>query len=124
MSAGEIEANKRAVQKLFAILYGDGTNVDDLDAIVAGNYVQHNPNAGQGRNGVKQLFREILPLPAAFSASTLTEERYIAEGEFVVRQELRPQGMIVDIFRVHDGVLCEHWDAFRGNPGQEPPPGL
>lgn len=49
---------------------------------------------------------------------------YIADGEFVVRQELRDHGMLVDIFRVRDGVLVEHWDAFRPDEGTERIPGF
>jgi predicted SnoaL-like aldol condensation-catalyzing enzyme len=47
----------------------------------------------------------------------------IAEGEYVVRQEIRDhqyKGMLVDIYRVKDGQLVEHWDAYRPDPGSEP----
>jgi predicted SnoaL-like aldol condensation-catalyzing enzyme len=48
----------------------------------------------------------------------------IAEGEFVVRQEIRTHGLLLDVFRVRDGLLREHWDAFRPDPGTERIPGF
>jgi predicted SnoaL-like aldol condensation-catalyzing enzyme len=41
----------------------------------------------------------------------------IAEGELVVRQELRKNGMLIDIWRVRDGMLQEHWESWRPAEG-------
>lgn len=46
----------------------------------------------------------------------------IGDGDLVVRQEIRTNGMLVDIFRVRDGRLAEHWDAWRPAKGYERPP--
>ena len=46
--------------------------------------------------------------------------RLIAEGDFVVRQDIRRDGMLLDVWRVKDGKGQEHWDAYRTNPGTEP----
>ena len=119
-------ANKALVSKMFQVVYGDGTNIDLLDEVIAPDYIQHNPHAGQGLAGVKTFFRDVLalPLPEGLGSAHTVQVNLIAEGEFVVRQEIRDHGMLVDVFRCADGRIAEHWDAYRANPGTEPPFGL
>lgn len=114
----EEERNKQVVMRHFEMVYGDGSDLSALEDI-ADDYVQHNPLAGQGRDGVRKFFTEVLPLPLPpeLDASGTLEVHLIAEGQFVVRQEIRKNGLHIDIFRLRDGLLREHWDAFRPNPG-------
>lgn len=44
----ELESNKRLVERLFDVIYGTGDNLHTIDEVVAADYVQHNPLAGQG----------------------------------------------------------------------------
>lgn len=48
----------------------------------------------------------------------------LRKGIMFVRQEMRKNGMLVDIFRIHDGFLQEHWDAFRFSPDARIIPGF
>lgn len=77
------------------------------------NYVQHSAHIAPGRDG---LFNLIKSLPASL--------RYepgliMAEGDFVMVHgrfwgEHRPVNWIgVDILRIADGVLAEHWDVLQ-----------
>lgn len=50
------------------------------------------------------------------NASEILEINLIAEGDLVVRQEVRKDWMLVDVFRCKDGWLVEHWDALRTAP--------
>lgn len=45
------EKNKQVVARMFDVIYGPGDDIDVLDEIVAEDYIQHNPMAGQGRGG-------------------------------------------------------------------------
>lgn len=121
----EAERNKELVRALFDIIYG--TSLEDIariDDLVAEDYIQHNPSVGKGREGLRQLLRRIVPEPKALSREGTLSVNLIAEGDFVVRQEMRTDGMLVDIFRVEDGRLQEHWDAFRFAPGAKRIPGF
>jgi predicted SnoaL-like aldol condensation-catalyzing enzyme len=121
------EANKRVVERFFEqVPNGTVDGLGVLDELVAEDYVQHNPHAAPGRDGLREFFSYILTLPVS---QRITYEgslavNLIAEDDFVVRQDIRTNGMLIDIFRLEDGLLKEHWDAFRQNPGEEPIPGL
>jgi predicted SnoaL-like aldol condensation-catalyzing enzyme len=118
------DKNKESVQRLFDILYGDGGEVEDIDEFVAEDYIQHAPMVGPGRQGLKAYFRKVMPLPDQFGGKAIVEVNHVAEGDFVVRQEIKVSGMLVDIFRARDGILLEHWDAYRPDPGTERIPGF
>ena len=125
-SESELQRNKAIVGALFAII--NGTSVEDIakiDGLVAEDYIQHNPLAGQGREGLRQFLYKIVPAePKELPPSDMLSVNFIAEGDYVVRQEMRKNGMLVDIFRIRDGLLQEHWDAFRFAPGANRIPGF
>jgi len=124
-SPEQVEANKKLVERFFReIPYGPGNNLDLIDELVAEDYVQHNPEAGQGREGVKHFFTNVIPLPLTgdLAAEGTLEVNIVGDGDLVVRQEIRKNGMLVDIFRIKDGYLAEHWDAWRPAAGCERPP--
>jgi predicted SnoaL-like aldol condensation-catalyzing enzyme len=123
-SSHELENNKRLVRELFDIIYGTSIEaIDRIDALVAEDYVQHNPRAEQGREGLRRFLNIIVKSPELNPADTHSVT-VIAERDMVVRQEMRKEGMLVDIFRVHNGKLQEHWDAFRFAPGARVIPGF
>lgn len=124
-SSEEVQRNKALVERFFReIPYGPGDNLDLIDELMAEDYVQHNPLAGQGRQGVKDFFTNVIPLPLTgdLAAEGTLYVNIIGDGDMVVRQEVRTNGMLVDIFRVENGQLKEHWDAWRPAEGFERPP--
>jgi predicted SnoaL-like aldol condensation-catalyzing enzyme len=120
MAGRQLEENKRLVERFFKEAFYE-RNLDVLDEIVAEDYIQHNPDAGHGRVGVRELFEKlprIDPPPGEIV-------NLIAEGDFVVRQSIRPgEGMLIDIIRIEKGMFAEHWDAYRPDPGTERLPGF
>lgn len=121
MSSDERERNKQVVRRFIEeFAQGPGDNMHLIDELMAEDYVQHNPDAGQGREGVRHFFTNVLPLPLPdwLGPDGIIHANYIAEGDLVVYQEVRTNGMLIDIFRVKDGQLSEHWDAYRPNPGE------
>jgi predicted SnoaL-like aldol condensation-catalyzing enzyme len=125
--AGRLERNKLVVRRFFEeVVQGTADDLDVVEELVAEDYLQHNPHAGQGREGLRDFFVHILSLPLSerLDPRETLQVNLIAEGDFVVRQELRTNGMLVDIFRVQNGRLQEHWDAYRPAPGTDRLPGL
>jgi steroid delta-isomerase-like uncharacterized protein len=119
-----IQDNKALVQRLYDLLNeGDVGAVGDL---VAPNYVEHNPLPGQGsgREGVLDRFSMISAgLAPRFSIEDVVAERdrvvvrwtntgtHVAEFAGIPPTSKPFTIAGVDVYRVADGVLAEHWDV-------------
>ena len=104
------DQNKQLVARLFdAFRAGDPSRFDDLIAV---DYKQHNPQAGNGLEAVTGLFSQLGPVD-------VDVHRVVAEGDLVVvhshYKSLNMAG--VDIFKVGpDGKIVEHWDVLQPIP--------
>ena len=84
-------------------------------------YKQHNPTAKDGAEGLK-AFIEFLK--AKYPQQHGDIRQVIAEGDLVVlhvhstRADNTPGRAIVDIFRLKDGKVVEHWDVIQDIPPQ------
>lgn len=121
------EKNKRIVDRLFKEVMHESTspNLDLLDELVHENYIQHNPLAGQGRAGLRNFIENVIPTlegDKEVFQSPLLKINLIADGNMVARQEIRQHWMLVDVFRVEDGWVMEHWEAWHFGPGMARPP--
>jgi predicted SnoaL-like aldol condensation-catalyzing enzyme len=104
------EQHKQIVARVFdAFRAGDTSAFDDL---IAPDYVQHNPQAGNGLEAVKAFFAPVGPIDVEVY-------RVIAEGDLVVvHSDYKTWNTAgVDIFRVGpDGKIIEHWDVLQAVP--------
>jgi predicted SnoaL-like aldol condensation-catalyzing enzyme len=104
------EQNKQTVARIFdAFRAGD---VDALDDLIVDDYVQHNPQADNGLQAVKDFFAPVGPVD-------VDVHRVIAEGDLVaVHSNYKTFNMaVVDIFRLNDDAkLIEHWDVLQPIP--------
>ena len=111
------EANK----KLVTDFYERVLNQKDLEAIdqYVGPYKQHNPMAGDGPEGLKGYIA-YLRKTAPQSHSEVT--KVFADGDYVILhvhavREPGTRGLaIIDIFKVDNGKLVEHWDVIQEIP--------
>jgi predicted SnoaL-like aldol condensation-catalyzing enzyme len=83
-----------------------------VERLYASNYIQHNPDIPQGRDVLKALV-------ANLSQTVYYEPGLIvAEGDLVaIHGRIRgwadaPQ-VVIDVFRIEDGKLAEHWDVLQ-----------
>ncbi|MFD3614689.1 nuclear transport factor 2 family protein [Streptomyces sp. NPDC058676] len=90
-----------------------------IDTYVGPEYHQHSPNFPDGVAGVKAgagaYFEQ-------FPQLTITPKRIIAEGDLVavhshyVETPGERGRAVIDLFRVRDGKIVEHWDAVQDVP--------
>jgi predicted SnoaL-like aldol condensation-catalyzing enzyme len=116
--AADLEANKKVVVDF----YEKGLNQKDYDAAAkhfGPRYIQHNPNAPDGPEGFKGL---VTFLKDKFPNSKSEIKRVFAEGDYVILHvhSVREPGQrgraIVDIFRLENGKIVEHWDVVQDVP--------
>lgn len=127
--AADLEANKDLVRRFYAAFYGARVSgdVDAIDAFVSSEYVQHEPGVPPGRDGLKQLIRNA----AGRSPEPPPVLHLVADGDIIVAHQIvpgaDPNGPLaaegIDIFRIVDGRLVEHWGVDAEYPQDDPTPG-
>jgi predicted SnoaL-like aldol condensation-catalyzing enzyme len=112
------EANKKAV----IAFYEAAINQKDFEAAskyLGPRYVQHNPNAPDGPEGLKAFLGF---LKEKFPNAKSEIKRVFAEGDYVilhvhaVREPGTRGSAIVDIFKLENGKVVEHWDVIQAIP--------
>ena len=112
------EANRQAV----LAFYEKGLNQKDADAAlqyVGNRYVQHNPTAADGPEGFRKF---IAFLREKFPKSHSEIKRSFVDGDHVilhvnsVREPGTRGSAIVDIFKLENGKIVEHWDVVQPVP--------
>ena len=112
------KANKAAV----LAFYDAALNKLDFDAAskyLGAQYKQHNPTAADGAEGLKGFIAFLkTTYPMTHSDVTMS----FADGDYVILRvhAIRTPGTagnaIVDIFRLENGKVVEHWDSVQPVP--------
>jgi predicted SnoaL-like aldol condensation-catalyzing enzyme len=118
MDADKTEENKKLV-KGFVDDVLVGGKMDKLAGYFDGdNYVQHNPQIGDGLSGLGKALEELKKAGVTMKYSKV--HRVLGEGNFVlVMSEGEFGGKPVafyDLFRVEKGKIAEHWDTIEAIP--------
>ena len=117
-SAKQMEINKKAV----AEFYEFAVNKKDFEAaakFLGPRYVQHNPNAADGPEGLKAY---VAFLREKFPDAHSDVIRFFADGDYVVQHVhsvLTPGSRgnaIVNIYKLENGKIVEHWDVIQPVP--------
>lgn len=114
----QLAANKRLVYDMYRIVLQAGL-ADRAGEFIREDYIQHNPNAGQGLAGVQDYIRSTRQERPIEDRLELPLINLLAEGNFVttafVRTETDANGETYystwfDLYRIEDGKIAEHWD--------------
>nr|WP_052723842.1 nuclear transport factor 2 family protein [Paenibacillus wulumuqiensis] len=110
-----------ATKKLVTTFYNKFFNEHDGSALkkyIAEDYIQHNPTVPTGRKPLEAF----IPFLKSSPDSRNEIVRVIAEGDIVAlhvhsRSNKNDRGSaVVDIFRVANGKIVEHWDVIQQVP--------
>ncbi|PEQ42817.1 pyruvate kinase [Bacillus cereus] len=116
----EKEKNKKMVVDFYNEVFNKH-NIDIIPKYVSEDYKQHNPFVADGRKAFMDFFKEDFVKNPNSSAEM---KRVVAEGDTVAlhvhsRTNSQDKGVaIVDIFRIKDGKIVEHWDVIQEIPNE------
>ncbi|HEY3311830.1 MAG TPA: nuclear transport factor 2 family protein [Anaerolineales bacterium] len=115
----QLEANKSIVREWHDLAINQRKPEEAIAKYLGPHYRQHNPGAADG----PEAFIGFLKWFAhAFPDYYLEPKRIIAEGDYVVLHShlIRKPGdhgmAVVDIFRLENGKIVEHWDVLQEVP--------
>ncbi|HFT8004807.1 TPA: nuclear transport factor 2 family protein [Burkholderia cenocepacia] len=126
VAAGPADAQQEANRRTVLAFYEKGLNEKDADAALAyvgDRYVQHNPNAADGRDGFRKF---VAFLRDKYPQSHSEIKRSFVDGDYVilhvhvhaVREPGTRGSAIMDVFRLEHGKIVEHWDVNQPVPEQ------
>src|SRR4030081_3617697 len=113
---------REETRKAVAAFYDAALNQKDFDAAakyLGSRYTQHNPGAADGPDGLKGF---IAFLKDKFPNNRSEIKRIFADGDYVivhvhaVREPGTRGNAIIDIFKLENGRVVEHWDVVQPIP--------
>jgi predicted SnoaL-like aldol condensation-catalyzing enzyme len=114
----QMEENKKTVRALYEAVLNK-KDFDEASKYLGSKYIQHNPNAADGPDGLKGF---IGFLKDKFPNNRSEIKRIFADGDYVivhvhaVREPGTRGNAIIDIFRLENGKVVEHWDVVQPIP--------
>ena len=118
--AKQMDANKKAAVEFYDLAINQ-KNFEAAAKFLGPRYVQHNPRAADGPEGLKAFL--------AFLRAKLPDyhsdiKRVFADGDYVILHvhNVPTPGSrgnaIIDIFKLENGKVVEHWDVRQEIPEQ------
>jgi predicted SnoaL-like aldol condensation-catalyzing enzyme len=108
--------NKTIVVNFYQKLFGD-KDLSAIDETIGDTYIQHNPAAGDGKEALKSI---LTPFFTGAPKTKIGVQRVVAEDDLVVLHTRQVFGTtvnsVIDIFRLVDGKIMEHWDVIQAVP--------
>lgn len=112
------EDNKELVKDFVKDILMGANPSKITDYISTETYLQHNPNVGDGLDGLGKALAELaeagMPMKFTKNHIILGEGNFIlsvSEGEF-----LKEHVAFYDLFRIENGLIVEHWDTIEEIP--------
>ena len=112
-------ANKKLVMAAFDLLFVQHKVDQAVDTYFDPGYIQHNPMAATGAEPMRAFFKGFY---AGNPGASVKVDHVLADGDLVAVHyltKIKPEDrgfMAVDIFRVANGKIVEHWDVVQPVP--------
>ncbi len=118
-------SNKEVVEFFIEAVF-ERHDLSILDEVMRDDYIQHNPDTPPGKKGFREFFEVIFKAMPDFH---YTHQHTVAEGNLVMVHSIttgthtsgpwlgqqatgnKLNFPVVDIFRLQDGLIAEHWDV-------------
>lgn len=83
------------------------------------DYIQHSPMAETSAKGLEDFLawaRSVSPDAIHHVKRLFADDDYVIAHVHVVIEPGTPGNAVIDIFRIEDGLIAEHWDAVQAVP--------
>ena len=113
------EKNKKIVREFYEMAFNQHKPTDAAKKYIGDKYIQHNPYVPNGAAAFYGYFEGFFK---GHPKSRAEIKRVIGEGDLVVlhlnsKMDDKDRGKaIVDIFRLENGKIVEHWDVIQDVP--------
>lgn len=113
------EKNKKLVRDFYELAFNQHRPTEAAKKYIGEQYIQHNPNVPNGAEAFYGFFEGFFK---EHPKSRVDIKRILADGDLVALHlhskvdEHDPGLAIVDIFRVENGKIVEHWDVIQPVP--------
>lgn len=110
--------NKQIVKTFWNELFNKH-NITVIDTAVGDTYIQHNPTFPDGKQSFKTAvtgFLNEFPESSAEIKHIIAEKNYVVIHNHIKLNAADRGQAAVDIFRVEDGKIVEHWDVIQDIP--------
>lgn len=97
----------------------NGREFDRIGEFVHPDIIQHNPNLPNGREALQAFWTEFMtsqPEAEFIIARTVAEGDLVAKHAWFVPAPGELGAAVIDIYRVEDGLIVQHWDAVQFIP--------
>jgi len=119
------EGNKAVVERFCRMAFVEH-DLSGLDGVMRDDYIQHNADVPQGKEGFRRFFEVTFRAMPDFAYEVL---QTVADGDLVMVRSVcsgthtggewlgrtptgnRLEFEVVDVFRLEDGKIAEHWDV-------------
>ncbi len=114
----ETERNRAVIAQFVDLFYTKRSVRAAFEAYVAPDYVQHNPNIPDGREAAITILEPMFSRPDA----RFEIKRILVDGDLAavhLHGKTQPDskgGAVVDLFRLENGRIVEHWDVIQPIP--------
>lgn len=112
------DSNRAIVQRFVELFYYKREVRQAFETCVAEDYVQHNPNILDGREAAIAFLEPMF----SRAGSRFDVKRILVDGDLAAvhlhgqPSGNEPGGAVVDLFRLQDGLIVEHWDVLQPMP--------
>lgn len=112
-----LDNNKKVVVDFYQQMFGD-KDITTVDRYIVADYIQHNPTVADGAEAFKEAAKEWFK----GAPKTKVDIQHIAAEDdlvFIHIKNSNPDGSLkstIDIFRLKDGKIVEHWDVHQNVP--------
>lgn len=120
----EEEANRRLVLNVYQEVLGP-LDAARVDAYFAPDYIQHSPLAATGAQGLKRFLewaRTHSPRAEHRVKRLFVDADHVIAHVHVIIQPGTRGNAVIDIFRIENGKVAEHWDAAQEIPARSANP--